>query len=231
MSKRQASVSLFVTRLVRVLKWRQAARRRALQRGMAVGELLVLTVPLCVMCMAIASKLSATSSVRVESQWRTALAAQQATTQPSGDTDWTMTAPIGVALADAKVRKATEPLLVSLLPNSQPLPFVAKKTIEQSIDVRDYFYRAAAEHAVGDDIKQVTTSATFVCNEPNNGDDRRGLLGYEGILIGLGEWQAFTLFGNGGSKSNPTSDLDLDLCKKSGDGSGKSPCDVIGGGK
>lgn len=210
---------------------RQQVRRASRQAGYAVGELLVLTVPLCVSCMAIASMLAATASARSQGQWRTSLQAQQLTQEPCGigDTDWAMTAPAGLVLADSKVRKAWEPLLVSLLPTPHELPLVSKKTVEQTTPVSGFFYKRTADRIVPDRSTQVTTSATFVCNEPEHGDSRRKY--YETLLLALGHWQAGKLFGTfgGSGEADPTSNLpsDPDLCKKGRGAAEKSPCDVL----
>ena len=47
------------------------------QAGMAAGEVIVLLVPLCVLCMAGASRLAATSSARLRGQWEVAARAQR----------------------------------------------------------------------------------------------------------------------------------------------------------
>jgi hypothetical protein len=106
--------------------------------------------------------------------------------------------------------------------------------VEQPTILRGYFYKRAADRAVADGINQVTTSATFVCNEPQHGDSRRDTIGYKGLLLALGHWQAYKLFNGSSGAPDPTSSLPtkVDLCQKGSEGSGgsASPCDVIGSG-
>ena len=54
------------------------------QAGMAAGEVIVLLVPLCVLCMAGASRLAATSSARLRGQWEVAARAQRDARVPCG---------------------------------------------------------------------------------------------------------------------------------------------------
>lgn len=219
---------------------RRARSAERHQKGMAIGEMLVLTLPLCVLCMAVASRLTATSSARIAGQWQVAARAQQATRGPCGigDTDWLMTAPVGAALLNSEVSKAKEPLLLSLLPVPNILPFVSKKQQELSAPVPGYTFKPLADQFVGDNIQTVEARALFVCNEPENGDSRR--LWYELPMIGLGLWQAAELFGSSsGGGSGQLPDMP-DWCGKGGEGGeggsgGPSACDVVssgqGGGK
>lgn len=52
-------------------------RRRAGERGSSVVEVILFTVPLCLLSMVITSKMAATSSGLVRTQWQSSLAAQQ----------------------------------------------------------------------------------------------------------------------------------------------------------
>lgn len=52
-------------------------RRRVGERGSSVVEVILLTVPLCLLSMVITSKMAATSSGLVRTQWQSSLAAQQ----------------------------------------------------------------------------------------------------------------------------------------------------------
>src|SRR6185295_9433471 len=124
--------------------------------------------------------------------------AQQQTREPCG-MDPMLTASAGLVLKNSDVRKAMLPIGVSLLPVSDVLPFVGQKKVEQPTALRPYFYQPHADGLVNDGINQVTTSATFACNEPNGGDSRREK--YKWPLIGLGLWQAFKLFGKAGGGS------------------------------
>ena len=79
------------------------SRSAGRESGMATGELLVLTVPMCVLAMAFASKLSSTASARTEGQWQMSLSAQQSATEPCpGNVDVRMTAPAMLALKHKK---------------------------------------------------------------------------------------------------------------------------------
>lgn len=60
------------------------SRRSRRQAGMAAGEVLLLLVPLCVLCMAGASRLAATSSARLRSQWEVAARVQREARVPCG---------------------------------------------------------------------------------------------------------------------------------------------------
>src|SRR5437879_931120 len=64
------------------LRIRGASRRG--QRGVALVELLLITVPLCVLSIVLASAIAATSAAKNKSMWMASLKAQQATREPCG---------------------------------------------------------------------------------------------------------------------------------------------------
>lgn len=174
------------------------------ESGMATGELLVLTVPLCVLSMAFASKLSSTASARMEGQWQMSLSAQQSAREPcSGNVDLRMTAPAMLALKHKKAAQALVPMLPTIAPIvDEPMVPVGKISKSGPTPVRNYYYRRIADASVPDGIHNVTTGATFVCNEPNQGDDRRER--YKVFLGALGFFQAAKLFGVLSGVSDPT---------------------------
>ena len=182
----------------------RTSRSAGRESGMATGELLVLTVPMCVLAMAFASKLSSTASARTEGQWQMSLSAQQSATEPCpGNVDVRMTAPAMLALKHKKAAQALIPMLPTFVPIvGEPMVPVGKISKSGPTDVRNYYYRRIADASVSDGIDKVTTGATFVCNEPNQGDDRRDR--YKVFLGALGLFQAAKLFGVLSGVSDPT---------------------------
>jgi hypothetical protein len=179
----------------RILK-RRSPRRPS---GLAIGEVLVLTLPLCLLCIAAASKLAATASARIKGQWQVAQQVQLATTAPCGDSSQ-LSAPVYGVTADGQVDQAWPVLAVSLLPaggfGSGGLTGVSSQSSSLSTAAPNYFYKGYAESALPDGINQVQTRATFVCNEPGDpGDGARGRYYEELQVLGLAE--AASLFGIG----------------------------------
>lgn len=206
--------------------------RASRESGMAAGELLVLTIPMCVLSMAISSKFAATSSAHTQGQWHTALSAQQQTTGPCpADTDLVMTAPLAMVLKKKNASKALVPMLPTMVPIpgvSDPMALVGKKRAEEATPIPGYYYQPHADRAVPSGAGTVTSSSTFVCNEPNHGDKRATL--YEVYLGLLGAFQAAKLFGvTSGGASDPSANLPAppDPCNQGGKSStgGPDPCD------
>src|SRR5262245_30508303 len=54
------------------------------ERGLALMELMMLTVPLCVLSIVLASAISATATAKNKSMWKASLKAQQAAKEPCG---------------------------------------------------------------------------------------------------------------------------------------------------
>lgn len=185
--------------LMQTIKQRQFRRSIARrQAGMALGELLVLTLPLCLLCLILASKLAATSSARIHGQWQVAHQVEMQSTRPCG-MDAELTAPFYTTLVNSKVDKAWPILGISLLPDggfSNGLPAVSKKQESLITKLPKYFYQKLADKLLPDGINQIETSAMFVCNEPGDpNDSARGA--YALKLEALSGIEAGKLFGIG----------------------------------
>lgn len=160
------------------------------QRGFATGELLLATVPLCVIAMVIASKFTATAGTRMKAQWQASLNAQLKSKEPCG-LDPLLTAPPAIAAAaNSKVRKAFLPLVFG-----SDLLFTNQKEAKVTEPVPDYYFRSQADERIADGITEVSASAVYVCNE-RQGDNYRSLRKWG--LVGLAFLKARKLFGGGG---------------------------------
>lgn len=148
------------------------------ERGLALIELMLLTVPLCVLSIVLASAISATATAKNKSMWKASLQAQQATREPCG----------GVPLLYVPTQsqkngqftqgrsKANEIAIIGL-----PITMTGRKTEDVTEQVADFHFDSAADKMFPSRAKEAKNSATFVCNEPNNGNSRRAL--YEGIIL------------------------------------------------
>lgn len=99
-------------------KFRSALPSRIQRReaGFSIGELLLITAPLCVLSMVAASKLAATSQTRLRAQWQASLSAQRGAANLCGGSA-SLNAPWQSAQANAKVHSihgaSTTPVLDS----------------------------------------------------------------------------------------------------------------------
>jgi hypothetical protein len=90
-------------------------RRR--EGGFSVGELLLITVPLCLLSMVAASKLAATSQARLRAQWQASLSAQQGATNLCGGSA-TLNGPWQNSQSKAKVHSIHGPNTPPVLDNT-----------------------------------------------------------------------------------------------------------------
>jgi hypothetical protein len=148
------------------------------ERGLALMELMLLTVPLSVLSIVLASAIAATATAKNKSMWKASLQAQRATREPCG----------GVPLYFAPTMsqknskytqgrgQANEIGIIGL-----PITLTGRKTEDVTEKVPTTHFDSAADKMFPGRTKQAQNSATFVCNEPNNGNSRRAM--YEGIIL------------------------------------------------
>ncbi len=146
------------------------------QRGVALVELLLVTVPLCCLSIVLASAISATATARNQSMWKASLKTQQATREPCG----------GSSLAD---QPATSPSYASYIAGKQ----LAQRIVQIEVDTTNllqtnsitesdteqapsFYFEKAADKMFPSRIKSASNSATFLCNEPDGGNVRRDML-------------------------------------------------------
>lgn len=171
----------------RVVKALVRGQRR--QRGVALVELLLFTVPLCVLAIVLASAIAATSSAKTKAMWKASLKAQLATREPCAGAPLLLTPTLS-----SKQGKFLQGYRKAVIPASigMPITLTAYKTEKVSEAAPRFYFEQAAERMFPDRTRQAENSATFVCNEPNNGDSRRAI--YDVALFGLGLAKARELF-------------------------------------
>lgn len=171
------------------VKVQQQARGARRERGLALMELMLLTVPMCVLSIVLASAISATATARNKSMWKASLKAQQATREPCGGLpllyEPTMSQKQGKFTQGRS--QAGEIALMGL-----PITLTNNKTEKVTEQVGDFHFTSAADKMFPDRTKQTENSATFTCNEPNNGNSRRST--YQFMLLGRAVIEARKLF-------------------------------------
>lgn len=180
------------------------------ERGLAVGEMLLMTLPLCVLCMAMTSRFEVTSSRRMaalqEANVRTQLAARG---EDAGQLEILDSGLIvGGLLANEKVRKSKELQAVPMITPDAPLVDglgilpVQSQQITASIPPRSYHFSRIAADLVPDpaDRRAMHAGAFYINNEPNHIDSKRQ--GAYFLMLGVfGVAQARELLGGGGGGS------------------------------
>lgn len=165
------------------------SRPRPRQAGMALVELLLFTVPLTILAIVLASAIAATSSAKEKSMWQASLKAQKATTGPCGG----VPLPV-VPTLSSKQGKFTGGLgkanVIAAI--GTPITLTGSKTETSTEQTPKFYFESAADRMFPNRARQVENTATFPCNEPNNGDSRRNT--YKAVLIGVGLAKAKELF-------------------------------------
>lgn len=181
----------------------RARPRADRQAGFSVTELLVLTAPLCVLSMVLSSKLAATSSAHTQAEWQASLQVQRMTQPqasarcagtPISTAPW-LTPATGVAGAvqdTASVASQAGSIFSALgssvmagslalqylnaipadLLTSPELLDTNAVTGSATVPVAPYYFQAQAEALVSGPAS-ASASATFLCNEPFDGDTTR----------------------------------------------------------
>lgn len=160
----------------------RAAKRRPAQRnqrGLALMELLLLTVPLCILSIVLASAVAATSTAKNKSMWQASRDAQLATRQRCGAptlfTKVALTPKYGNFISG--MGKAREIALIGL-----PITQTGTKTVESVEKVAPFYFETAADKMFASRSREAKNSATFPCNEPGDpGDSDRNK--YKAVLI------------------------------------------------
>lgn len=162
------------------------------QRGVALVELLLVTVPLCCLSIVLASVIAATGSAKNKSMWMASLKAQRATTRPCGGTPLVETpalSPKYPKFAKGAI-KALE--IVALEQAFGNMTQTNTKTVPDVQQVPNFYFDKAADQMLPSRTHSARNEATFVCNEPDNGDSRYGK--YDKALLGLAEATALELY-------------------------------------
>lgn len=164
-----------------------APRRR--QSGMALVELLLFTVPLTILAIVLASAIAATSSAKQKAMWQASLKAQRATTQPCGG----VPLPVVPTLSSKQgqfTRGLGKANIIAAV--GTPITLTGSKSETVTEKTPRFYFESAADRMFPDRTRQAQNSATFPCNEPDNGDSRRDK--YKFILIPIGLAKAKELF-------------------------------------
>lgn len=159
---------------------KNATPRGSRQRGMSLVELMLVTVPLCGLSIVLASSVAATSTAKNKSMWKASLQVQQATRQPCGGAPLTF-----VPAATPKYKDFLQGHQKALIPSlvGEDILLTNQQTQQVTEAAPKFYFEAAARTMLPDRTMQAQNSATFLCNEPNNGNSRRGIK--EAILTGI----------------------------------------------
>lgn len=193
-------------------------KRASTQSGLAIGEMLVFTLPLCLLSLALISRLSTTASRRLDSLTEASVTAQRDTRGVDGCAprlDFSAIPMIGPIARDKRVIKS----LIVQAPAALVMLPTGDKTRDATAAASryPYFYQGLAGSFAPDSLDQhpIKSSATFVCNEPvGDGEGRKLLLG--AWVFGTGMWQARKLFtgsSGGGPKSEQMEEPNTDSIK------------------
>ncbi|MCS6915798.1 MAG: hypothetical protein RMK29_15585 [Myxococcales bacterium] len=157
---------------------------RSSQRGLALMELMLITVPLSILSIVLASAIAATSTAKNRSMWKASLQAQQATREPCGGMPlyyMPTSSPKQSQFGEGR-RLAAEIGLIGL-----PITLTNQRTERVVEPVAPFYFESAADRMFPSRSRAAENSATFVCNEPDHKSPssaealRRG---YEMMLFG-----------------------------------------------
>lgn len=185
------------------------------EAGSSATELLVLTAPLCVLSLVLTSKLAATSSLSLRAGAQASLVTQQAAVRPCGvnptlaaplqpSSDPALLAPARplapnkqaalVALSSVGPANTVLAEALPLLQSASRLPtelLTSPELLDTNWAIRSasaqvapyYFQRQADAMVPGPDT--LSASATFLCNEPDHGDQVRDQKREQLLTMGL----------------------------------------------
>jgi hypothetical protein len=166
------------------------------QAGISVTELLVLTAPLCVLSMILSSKLAATSSAHISAEWQTSLQTQLAAKVPCGANPQFMAPWIKPAtgvegavestmniasqagsIFDALGSTLMAGYLALQYMDAIPMDLLTSPelvdtnwaTVPVTVRIAPYYFQPQAELLIQGPV-EVSSSSTFICNEPYDGD-------------------------------------------------------------
>lgn len=163
---------------------------RKTQRGLALMEMLLLTVPLCILGIVLASAVAATATSRNKSMWKASLKAQQATK------DGRCGAPILLKpnlSPDYGKHMGGYGKAVEIATIGMPITRTGTKTEQVTEKVAPFYFEQTADKMFSSRSKETRNSATFPCNEPGDpGDSDRNK--YKAILIGIAGMKAREMY-------------------------------------
>lgn len=169
---------------------------RCPERGLAIGEMLVLTIPLSLLSLALTSRLSTTGTRRLDSLTNAAAEAQHAARGAAGcpaKVDLADIVMLGDMAANSRIRKSLllqAPAIAVVLPTGNQ----TRTSVAAPSSYHFTFSKLAEDFAPDSIDKQsISSSATFLCNEPiGDGETKKWELG--AWVFGNGLWQARKLF-------------------------------------
>lgn len=173
------------------------ASRKSQESGLAIGEMLVLTVPLSLLSLALTSRMSTTATRRLDSLTQASTKAQVAARERSA-----VSPEIGFSKVAMLAKMAANPRITksaSLQVFAVPMIILTdqKETQRATANPEDYAYSFSqlANNMAPDALDQqgISSSATFLRNEPNgDGTGTQRLLG--AWIFGNGLYQSHKLF-------------------------------------
>ncbi len=160
------------------------------QRGLSLIELLLITVPLSILSMVLASAVAGTATAKNKAMWKAALKAEQATK------DRRCGAPILLKPALTSAYKdyingygdAAEIATIGM-----PITQTGNRTVSHTEPVSAFTFEALADQFFPDRSREASNTATFPCNEPgDHGDSDRNK--YKAVLIGIATEKAREMY-------------------------------------
>lgn len=169
------------------------ARNMRRQRGLALMELLLLTVPLSLLAIVLASAIAATATAKNRAMWKASLKAQLATREPCGGLPLYAlpgTVPVSSPKQGQFNQGRGQAAEIGLI--GAPITMTNNKTERVTEPVAPFYFEKTADRMFPARTREAENAATFTCNEPNDGDSRRGR--YEAVLFARALAKARELF-------------------------------------
>ncbi len=143
---------------------------RQTQRGVALVELLLITVPLCCLSIVLASALAATSTAKNKAMWKASLQTQQATREPCAGAPLLYLPTMSSKQSQFNQGRSKAGIIAL---EGIDITLTNYKSQQVTEPVGKFYFEQATNQMFPDRTQSAQNTATFLCNEPNNGDSRR----------------------------------------------------------
>lgn len=160
-------------------RMQKTRRLRNRERGLSLMELLLMTVPLSILSIVLASAVAATATSKNKAMWKASLKAQLATKDGRCGTPILLKPALTSEYQKhmGGYRDAAEIATIGML-----ITRTGDKTETVTEPVAPFYFEEAADKMFSARTRETTNEATFPCNEPGDpGDSERNK--YKGILI------------------------------------------------
>lgn len=188
----------------------QGMRSRPRQSGLAIAEVILLTVPLSILSLVVTSRLTAVASAREESIWRASVLAQLAAREPDLKHINLVDSAIPLAAMNSKSALVQSPGIVGILGRTSDI------TVDKTVAVPNYYFATAAGRMLprASSPSAITNRANFLCNEPFEYSAlETGFKAWFGIL---GAWQGYKMYHSGKGQAEPVFDKNQKLPDEKG---------------